>query len=75
MITRGAPAAQDARYQVRTNRPAGSRPAGFSRPCERLRGKPMWTLTHPKNWPCGYAVDMLRKTGHETLPSKRRRPV
>ena len=35
--------------------------------CERLRSKPMWTLTHPKNRPCGYAVDMLRTTSHETL--------
>ena len=44
-------------------------PAGFSRPCERLRSKPMWTLKHPKNRPCGYAVDMLR-TSHETLLRK-----
>jgi hypothetical protein len=32
----------------------------------------MWTLTHPKNRPCGYAVDMLRTTSHETLLRKRR---
>jgi len=30
--------------------------------CERLRSKPMRTLTHPENGPCGYAVDMLRTT-------------
>ena len=32
-------------------------PAGF-----RVRSKPMQTLTHPENRPCGYAVDMLRTT-------------
>jgi hypothetical protein len=42
------------------------------RACERLRSKPMWTLTHPENRPCGYAVGMLRITIHETLQSKRR---
>jgi hypothetical protein len=30
--------------------------------CGRLRSKPMWTLTHPENRPCGYAGDMLRIT-------------
>jgi hypothetical protein len=34
----------------------------FSRTCGRLRSKPMWTFTHPKKRPCGYAVDMLRTT-------------
>ena len=37
-------------------------PAGFSRPCERVRSKPMWTLTQSTNAACGYAVNMLRKT-------------
>ncbi len=30
--------------------------------CARVRSKTMWTLTHPENRPCGYAVDMLRTT-------------
>jgi hypothetical protein len=30
--------------------------------CGRLRSKPMLTLTHPENRPCGYAGDMLRIT-------------
>jgi hypothetical protein len=40
-------------------------------PCERLRSKPMWALTYPKNRPCGYAVDMLRTTSQSRFVARR----
>jgi hypothetical protein len=32
----------------------------------------MWTLTHPENRPCGYAVEMLRKTSLKRCRAKAR---
>jgi len=36
------------------------------RVCEWLRSKTMWTLTHPKNRPCGYPseTDIVRGDRH-----------
>jgi hypothetical protein len=45
----------------RTGKMTSPAPGSF-RSCERLRSKPVWTLTHRENRPCGYPVDMLRIT-------------
>jgi hypothetical protein len=60
-LTARAPRGEKRRASV-AGKPAGLRQAGFSRPCERVRSKPVWTLTHPGNSPSEDAVNLLRIT-------------
>jgi hypothetical protein len=50
--------ASNSHRDLNLNLPA--QPGGSFASCGRLRSKPMWTLTHPQNRPCGYPVDNER---------------